>query len=103
MSKAQTPACAPLPLFLTPRHHHQQPTEQNTVYLLHKWGVKYVVTENVIHHDRPRQREWMEAKQRAERGEVSWDSVPHFDENAYLNGAVSRVFNAGRFDVFRVN
>jgi len=57
----------------------------------------------VIHHDRPRQREWMETKQRAERGEVSWDSVPHFDENAYLNGAVSRVFNAGRFDVFRVN
>ena len=73
------------------------------MYLLHKWGIKFVVTENVLRHDRPRQREWEEARHRAERGEIREQDVPHFDENEYLNGAVTRVFKQGRFDVFRVN
>ena len=73
---------------------------QNTVYLLHKWGVKYVVTENVHHHDRPKRREWVEANAAVSRGEDV--AVPDFDPDVYLSGAIARVFHAGRFDVFKV-
>jgi hypothetical protein len=70
------------------------------VYLLHKWGVRYVVTENVHRHDRPSERAWRQAKAAAERGEAV--EVPDFDADVYLSGAITRVFKAGRFDVFRV-
>ena len=73
---------------------------QDTVFLLHKWGTRYVVTENVHHHDRPSQRAWAEARAAASRGEDV--QVPDFDPDVYLNGAVTRVFRAGRFDVFKV-
>ncbi len=73
---------------------------QDTVYLLHKWGVRYVVTENALRHDRPSERAWREAKAAAERGEHV--EVPAFDADVYLGGAVTRVYRAGRFEVFRV-
>jgi hypothetical protein len=87
----------PFPLTL-PRYTTRP--RQDTVYLLHKWGVRYVVTENVHRHDRPSERAWREAKAAAERGEAV--EGPAFDADVYLNGAVTRVFRAGRFDVFRV-
>ncbi len=70
------------------------------MYLLHKWGVRYVVTENALRHDRPSERAWREAKAAAERGEHV--EVPAFDADVYLGGAVTRVYRAGRFEVFRV-
>lgn len=73
------------------------------MFLLHKWGIRYVVTENAIVHDRPKEREWREAQYRASKGEIREDEVPEFDKDVYLGGAVSRVYKQGRFDVFRVN
>ena len=71
--------------------------------MLHKWGIKFVVTENAIIHDRPKKWEWMDAKEKAARGEIREDEVPEFDVDVYLGGAVTRVYKQGRFDVFRVN
>ena len=90
---------------ISPRTHHPSflnniEPSQNAAFLLHRWGVRYVVTENVHHHDRPRRRAWEEARAAAERGEQV--EIPNFDPNSYLDGAIMRVFSSGRFDVFRV-
>ena len=91
------PACT-LPLKHT--HRPAPPRPQDTVFKLHRWGVRYVVTENAQRHDRPSEHAHYDALHARERGEDV--PLPPFDGNVYLKGAVTRIFTAGRFDVFRV-
>jgi hypothetical protein len=93
--------------FLTPAFRPPSPTPPRSAYLqdavfkMHRWGVRYVVAEYAPRHNRPSERAFQEAQAARGRGEDV--QVPNFDPNVYLNGAITRVFNAGRFEVFRVN
>jgi hypothetical protein len=76
-------------------------SDRETYDKLRRWGVRYVVAEYAPRHERPSERAFQAAQEARSRGEDV--QVPQFDPHVYLNGAITRVFNAGRFEVFRVN
>jgi len=71
--------------------------------LARRWGVRYILGENIQRHARPKQQEWEEAKARKEAnpGDATI-VVPHFDPDMYLDGQLHRVFSAGRYDLLEV-
>ncbi len=97
---ARAVAGSPRPQFRSPRFPPFL-APQDAVFKLHRWGVRYVVAEYAPRHERPSERAFQAAQEARSRGEDV--QVPQFDPNVYLNGAITRVFNAGRFEVFRVN
>ncbi len=73
-----------------------------------RWGVRYILGENLQRHHRPRQQEHEEALARARAAAAGSKvaapegGVPPFDPDLYLDGQLKRVFSAGRYDLLEV-
>lgn len=68
--------------------------------LMRRWGVRYVLGENLPSYPRPMQQEY----ERAHAAHVLDPSVPvpEYDPDLYLDGQLRLVYGVGRFGVYEV-
>ncbi|RYE83851.1 MAG: hypothetical protein EOO65_03250 [Methanosarcinales archaeon] len=78
-------------------------SDQHAYNLMRRWGVRYVLGENMHRHHRPSEDAYRQAlAEKAAQPDNPDLYVPHFDADMYLDGMLKRVASAGRFEVFEV-
>jgi hypothetical protein len=70
---------------------------------MRRWGVRYVLGESMRHHERPKLREFQDARFRKSQAPNDPSIVvPDFDEDVYLDGNLKLLKKVGRFELFEV-
>ena len=67
---------------------------------MRRWGVRYVLGEWIPKHHRASQQAYDDAV--AKHALDSSVSVPQFDPDMYLDGALKRIHSVGRYDLYEV-
>jgi hypothetical protein len=68
---------------------------------MRRWGVRYLLGENMPRHHRPAEAAFKEAVARREGGDTTV-MVPEFDPTLYLDGQLKLVYTSGRYDLLEV-
>jgi hypothetical protein len=68
---------------------------------LRRWGVRFVLGENIARHHRPSRVAWEEAAAAAAASKREGEVAP-YEEDLYLDGQLKRVKTVGRYELFEV-
>lgn len=75
--------------------------DEQAYFLARRWGVRYILGENIRRHDRPSEAAFRAAQQRIAAGEQGV-AMPRFEPDVYLSGKLRRVHTEGRYELFEV-